>query len=88
MLLTLDDIKKIFTSLIKGDMTREDADRWAYERMQAFDSNCLEFVPSSDEEMLWSAIQYLYGIDTKISPNEYMHSIDEIQSVFEEKWNR
>lgn len=88
MRLTLDDIKTIFTSLIRKDVSREYADRWAYEKIQAFDSDCLEFVPTSDEEMLWSDIQYLYGIDTKISPDKYMHSIDEIQSVFEEKWNK
>lgn len=88
MLLTLEDIKTTFLSLIKGDISREEADRWAYIRMQAFDSGSLEFSPESEEELLWSAIQYLYGIDTKVSPDEYMNSIEEIKIEFEEKWNK
>lgn len=88
MLLTIDDIKGKFFELITGEISREDADRWAYERMQAFDAGTLEFQPKYDEEFLWSAIQYLYGVDTKDSPDEYMHSLEDIERAFEEKWNR
>lgn len=88
MLLTIDDIKGKFSELLAGKISREDADRWAYERMQALDAGSLEFNPKSDEEFLWSAIQYLYGVDTKDSPDEYMHSLDDIQKAFEDKWNR
>jgi hypothetical protein len=83
MLLTISDIKETFTQLINGKISREEADRWAYKRMQAFDSGSLEFESKSDEKFLWSAIQYLYGIDTMISPGEYMHSIEEIKKTFE-----
>ncbi|MDT7526953.1 hypothetical protein NOG12_12815 [Pseudidiomarina sp. GXY010] len=88
MLLTIDDIKGKFSELIAGEISREAADRWAYERIQAFDAGLLEFEPGSDEEFLWSAIQYLYGVDSKDSHDEYMHSLGDIQRAFEEKWNR
>jgi hypothetical protein len=88
MLLIIDDIKEIFNGLISGRISREEADRWAYERMQAFDSDSLEFEPITNEDLLWSAIQYLYGIDTKVSPDEYMHSIEEIKQAFEKRWNK
>ncbi len=87
MLLTISDIKEIFTRLINDEITRDTADRWAYERMQSFDANLLEFNPVSDEKLSWSAIEYLYGINTRISPNEYLHSMKEIKEAFEEKWN-
>jgi hypothetical protein len=87
VLLTISDIKEIFTRLINDEITRDTADRWVYERMQAFDANLLEFNPVSDEKLSWSAIEYLYGINTRISPNEYLHSMEEIKEAFEEKWN-
>ena len=86
MQLTVEQVNQIFKSLISSEISREDSDRWAYERMKAFDLGELEFSPLNDEEKLWGAVQYLYGIDTKISPNEYMHSLDEIRETFEEKW--
>lgn len=86
MRLTRGDIEQVFSSLINGDITREEADRWAHERMQAFDSDSLVFEPSKDEEFLWEAIQYLYGIDSRVSPDEYMHSIEEIKEAYQEKW--
>lgn len=88
MLLTIDEVREIFRELISGKISREEADRWAYERMRAFDSDSLEFEPIIDEEFLWSAIQYLYGVDTKVSPNEYLHSIEEIKQTFESRWNK
>ena len=86
MQLTVEQINETFNDLINSEISREDADSWAYERIKAFDLGELEFSPVSDEEKLWSAIQYLYGIDTKISPTEYMHSLDEVRETFEEKW--
>lgn len=86
MLLTLNDIKEVFNNLIKEKITREQADRWAYERMQSFDADTLYFEPKEKEELLWDAIQYLYGIDSKVSPTEYMHPLDEIKETFEERW--
>ncbi len=86
MQLTLNEVNELFIKLIEADISREDADRWAYAKMQAFDANELEFYPCSDEVKLWNAVQYLYGIVTKVSPNEYMHSLDEIKDKFEAEW--
>jgi len=84
--LSRSDIQEVFQNLIEGRISREDADRWAYARMQAFDSNDLSFNPKGDENLLWDAVQYLYGIDTKISPDEYMHSIDDIEAEYSSRW--
>lgn len=86
MELSRSDIQNVFQDLIEGRISREDADRWAYARMQAFDSNDLSFNPKVDEELLWDAVQYLYGIDTKLSPEEYMHSIDDIETEYLSRW--
>lgn len=88
MLLTIEDIKCKFNELINEEISREDADEWAYIRMQAYDDGNLEFQPSNDQELLWGAIQYLYGIDIKDSPSSYLHSLEDIQVVFETTWNK
>ncbi len=86
MKLEMKNIHDVFNGILNSKTTREEADRWAYKIMLAFDSGNLEFVPLSDEQLLWSAIQYLHGIDSKISQNEYLHSLEEIQEAFEENW--
>lgn len=86
MKLSRSDIKGVFRALIERRISREDADRWAYARVQAFDSNNLSFDPKVDEDLLWDAVQYLYGIDMKVSPDEYMHSIDDIEVEYQSRW--
>jgi hemerythrin superfamily protein len=86
MELSLTDVQNVFEDLIAGRISREDADRWAYARMQSFDSNDLLFHPKAEEELLWDAVQYLYGIDTKVSPDEYMHSIEDIETEYLSRW--
>lgn len=88
MILTYSDIKYVFHKLLDGTFSREDADRWAFEKMSAYDSGSLKFEPKGDEQFLWSAIMYLYGIDTMIAPGKYMHSLDDIRETFEKKWSR
>lgn len=82
------DLVNIFKDLINGSISRDEADRWAYSMMQAFDNNSLEFIPPSDESLLWEGIRYLYGIDIMEEPGEYLHSIEEIREEFFNKWSR
>jgi hypothetical protein len=81
--LSIKDVERVFNDLIEGRITRHDADRWAYERMNEFDSGALKFNPTSEEDLLWSAVQYLYGIDILVSPNKYLHSLDDIKKKFQ-----
>ena len=85
MKLSTRDIRKIFKYLIDGKISREEADRWAYIRIKALDSNDLSFLPKSDEKILWDGVLYLFGIDIKISPDEYMYSIEDIEEEYVKK---
>ena len=88
MELSRKDIHDVFQDLIEGRISREDADRWAYARTQAFDYGFLVFNPKSDEDLLWDAVSYLHGIDMKVFPNDesmfpiYMFSIDDIKDEY------
>jgi hypothetical protein len=63
MVVNKDIILKIYKSLLNGSLSYADADRWAWEMMQLFDDDKLNFEPEEDEGILWELIQYLYGID-------------------------
>ena len=86
ILASLHDIQTTFKALIAGTLTREQADRWAFERIDAFDREDLRFDPPGEQERIWSALQYLYGIDLQEAPGAYLHSLDDIKHEFEQRW--
>ncbi len=57
-------IKDIYRSVLNGNRSYAEADRWAWETMQLFDDGKLSFEPDNKEDLFWELIQYLYGIDT------------------------
>ncbi len=82
MILTLKDIHNIFVKLINNRLSLEEADRWAYKVIEEFDNNTLIFDPKKYQDHMWRAVSYLYGVDLKISPNEYMHSLSDIEEYY------
>jgi hypothetical protein len=85
MTLTLNDVRKTFQNLLDGSMTRDEADRWAYECIQKHESNNLVFSPLDDKKKIWSGLMYLYGVDSKNSPNEYLHTLSDIREAMHKK---
>lgn len=79
------DVEEVFRSLLEGRISREAADRWAYSVLQASEADSLIFVPAGEQEKIWRGVMYLYGIDTKDTPNSYLHSLEDIQRAFAEK---
>lgn len=86
IVVSIRDVQSTFKALIAGTMTREQADRWAFERIDAFDQQELRFEPVDEEERIWSALQYLYGIDLQEEPGTYLHSLDDIENKFRSRW--
>jgi hypothetical protein len=82
MKITLNEVKNVFKDVIDGKCSREDADRWAYAYIKNEDLGELEFSPLTEREKIWSGLNYLYGIDLKSKPNEYLHSKDDIINVY------
>ena len=78
MEVTLEDVKKRFIALCNGELTRADADRWAWSCIQKFDNGELKFSPKADETQIWTGIKYLYGIDLQSAPGIYPHLDSEI----------
>lgn len=76
------DVSDIFNRLISGQLSREDADRWAYSLIQQSDQGKVEFLPPEDEKRIWAAIMFIYGVDLKESPGIYLHSENDIKGAY------
>lgn len=81
MEITLADVRRVFEAVLDGSLTREAADRWAYSIVQKSESGELFYLPPDDEKKIWSGVMYLYGVDSKESPNEYLHTTDDIREA-------
>lgn len=76
MNLSFSDVINIYQAIIDGRMTRGDADRWAYARVNADESSSLIFI--EDEDVLRKHLMFIYGIDSQESPGEFIHSDEEL----------
>jgi DNA polymerase III alpha subunit (gram-positive type) len=63
MVITINEVIKVYSSLLKGALSYADADRWAWSIIQQLDHNNLQFDPPELEELIWDLIKFLYGID-------------------------
>lgn len=61
------DVRAIFRALLNGHMSRDAADRWACSVTKEQEAGTLIYVPASDEERIWNAVMFLYGVDLKHS---------------------
>ena len=85
MEVSLEAVRSVFIDVLYDRMTREAADRWAYSIVQASESGTLTFVPVDEKERIWDGVMYLYGIDSKEEPEEYLHTKDDIRIAMQEK---
>ncbi|ARE77506.1 hypothetical protein ACFVZ8_22730 [Streptomyces sp. NPDC059558] len=68
---------KMIESLISGESTREDVADWA-----------MVWVSEREQEIsdlsLWDVLSTLSGADMKISPDEYMHGMEDFTAWLDE----
>lgn len=85
MEIDLESVRNVFHEVLAGRMTREAADRWAYELVQQSEMGSLSFVPESEKRRIWDAILYLYGVDSMEEPGEYLHTDEDIRAAMQAK---
>ncbi len=78
-------VRQKFTDVLDGRLSREDADRWAYGVLQQEEKGAVTYSPPADKSRIWAGIMYLYGIDAKDSPDEYLHTDEDIQVAMKAK---
>ena len=74
---TITEIIKKLILVIENDLTREELSDWA-------SSYVMEDIPTIDDDLVWELLMTVSGIDIKDSPNEYLHSEDDIKNWIEE----
>ena len=74
---TPEEVERIFTRLLDGSCSRDDADRWA---AQWFGKDHAPPMP----QYIWKALGVLYGCDLRSGPDEpYLHDHDQIAGWLE-----
>lgn len=82
MNISRNDIRAIFLALLDGHMSRDAADRWARSVVKEQEAGTLIYVPASDEERIWNAVMFLYGVDLKHSPaGDFLDSEEAIKDA-------
>jgi hypothetical protein len=64
-------------------VSREKADRWAAALVRKSDEDLLDFSPISERETIWRSLMLIFGCDLKSSPDQYLHSDDNLRELFE-----
>ncbi|MEV4805127.1 hypothetical protein AB0K18_34445 [Nonomuraea sp. NPDC049421] len=72
------EVEAHFEELLRGDMTREEVDRWAAQFVAA------DMVEGHDEPV-WEALMHLCGVDLRSGPDEdYFHDDEQIAEWLDE----
>lgn len=82
--LSMESVKQVFSELLAEKITREQADRWAYQIIKAEESKML-VIDDKEPLLVWEAVMFLYGIDLMESPGEYLHTKSDIDVFLKEK---
>ena len=78
MTLDLATIRAMFDAVLAGKVTREEASNWARELREAHDRGELAITPQADWKRVWQALEFLEGYDLKISPEQYLHTEEDL----------
>lgn len=71
---TRDDTRSIIIELNNGKRSREDVGNWARQWVSARD-------PGVNDEVVWEILDWLAGIDTRISETEYLFGSEDIEDL-------
>ncbi len=82
MQLTVAMVSDVFEKVLDGRMTREQANRWAYDVMLKDDDGIVEFSPAAEEDRIWAGVNWLLGADLEIAPRQYFHPEDDIREAW------
>ncbi|MBQ8941906.1 MAG: DNA-binding protein [Firmicutes bacterium] len=75
---TISEITKQIQRYINGELSRENVSDWAYTYIKN-DKLIEEF-----DSKAWDYLMTVYGMDLLVSPNVYLHSLNEIKDWIKE----
>ncbi len=75
----LNEIRSRFDELLTGTVDRKSVSDWARDLRIAEDNRELIVTPEDDRARIWTAILFLEGVDSKDSPDSYLHNEEDIR---------
>ena len=85
MILSAEEIAKIFIELKDETISREMASDLAQTYREEFDKKNLIFSPSSKEHEIWDAMQFIELFSEKIDRNTYLYSDSDLYKYMIDK---
>ena len=82
MKLTLIQIKEIFLDIIQENKSFEEAGIWASQMIEKDEVGELELNPYEDVAKIFSALSYLAGLRTEVSPHIYLYSVEDVKNEY------
>lgn len=77
MKVTLAEIIEKFDALVTESESREAIANFAMQALRAYDSDSLDVEPASSAPTIWEALTYLCGVDLRVEPKIYLHSVQD-----------
>lgn len=77
MRIAIEEVSAAFDDLVSARKSREQISSWANALREADDYRTLEFETQSDRHVIMEAIIYLGAVDLKVSPENYLYSIED-----------
>jgi hypothetical protein len=71
------DVERKFSDLVAGRTTRKAVDRWAGQRVGAFETDV-------EDPVVWWALTMLYGVDLQAGPDQYLHDDEQLAEWLQE----
>lgn len=79
-------VKNVFEGVLRGQISRHDADRWAASVLRKDEVGEVEFIPASDEQRILAGIRYLFGVDLKHGPDDdYLDDDEGVRAAMMER---
>lgn len=79
MKLTLKIIESKFSEVLQKDISFEDVSVWAGKIIEMDELGKIEYDSHENISLMFSALTYLLGLNTEVSPNNYLYTIEDVK---------
>lgn len=76
---TIDELINRLEQVLRHERTREEFSDWAYQCMKQYE-NIDSFDWTASDEVIWSCLQTIYGMDLLETPSQYLHNRSDLKS--------
>ncbi|MCM3281160.1 hypothetical protein ACFO4U_04890 [Exiguobacterium profundum] len=76
---TIDELINRMEQVLRQERTREEISDWAHQWMEQYE-NIDGFDWTASDEVVWSCLQTIVGMDLLETPSEYLHDRSDLES--------